>query len=1766
MSKAYVCGFFFAVLAAHGNAESQVIHVDSGAIGAGDGSTWCDAYIHLQDALSDVSAGDVIRVAKGSYWPDRGERYALGDRSSTFELAAAVTLEGGYAGCGAVDPDTRDVVRYETILDGDLLGNDAADFENRSDNSYHVVKIATAGSDSIVDGITIRGGEADTSPIDNRGAGVHGRATLRQCVIRDNRASFQGGGVYWVGEGHGIVENCSLIGNDATYGGGLYANDGQSTVLSSLIAHNRASTSGGGLRLGSGTHTVRGCIIENNNATDAGGIFAADASVIDNCIVHQNEASWFSGQGGGIWASGLTIIKNSIVDHNSADRGGGVVCVGTLSDISIINCSIVENSTPDLGGGLYSATSNILLHNSIVWSNTMPEIHITGSSDLILRHCNIPGGQESVSGFTIAWAGGNIAVDPLFADARNHDYHLAPQSLCIDGGDPLYLPKAEDTDLDGHARINGLVADIGADEAIEYVDCNRNRLADSGEVLLHLVPDCNGNMVPDDCDVDCNGDGHPDTCELAGEFVVTSPELSPLDSDVTHVYELHAPPPATGPVNIAVSALGDLNGVSKYVEVTINGDLAGQLFVQGSTCANQVTTESVVLPAAHYNLLLDDGPLSIALNPSTNVGFSECPWSFLTVDIFYDVEVTTADCNSNSTPDACDIASGKAIDCDDNGTIDSCEIAPCTAYWETGAFLTPGIDGRVNALATYDDGQGTALYAGGEFTAAGGLPALNIAKWDGHNWSPVGAGLAGSGSGFGPVHALGVFDDGNGPGLYAGGWFDHAGATQVEHVARWDGQSWLPLGTGVMASGATPVTSFAVFDDGGGEDLYVAGFFSSAGGVNNTSRIARWDGVSWSTVGNGSTNNIIHALTIHSGSIYAGGTFGTIGGQSATRLARWSGGQWQEVAGGAPQPVTALASHGNALVVGGGFEEIEGITVNYVAEWNGVRWSNLGRGLPSTPTVLAVLGEHSTLYAGGYFGIRRYNGGVWEDFAGGPNGTQSEVAAIGLFNAGQGAELAMGGEFSTVDESFRRAENIATLRNGEWHAVGGGLTQIDGACSSCQSEVAVVEFFDDGAGPQLYAGGRFVAYGQGRAENLARWDGDHWWPLPGGQPLTGGVNAMQVFNDGQGPGLYVGGLFGIGRWDGTSWTYFTDGPGVQDLTVFDDGSGPALYAAGSFINAEGVPAKYVAKWDGEEWIGLGTDFLGCCIGARAIGQLGTAGLFLGGHFSPGHIVGWDGVAWYELDGGVSAGSGILEVLAIAQLSVAGESSLYVGGSFEQAGEVFADNIARWDGDSWHALGTGLDGSVKSLAERRSRSGTTIIAAGLFPERIAAWDGTRWRGLGAGFDDQVLDVTVMDNGSQAQLYAAGKFTMIDGQPSYNLARWNACDEIPGDCDANDMLDACEPDDDRDGRIDACDNCELFNPQQADCQGNGIGDACDIADNVSVDCNNNAVPDECDVASGFSADLNSNSIPDECELTCRDVRDCADLDRDSIRDDRCKWWACISGLCQGTPIVHADVGGPFGDCQVDHAADGHDLFHVLNCFANNDPDDPSNGYSCESAAPNALNVDPGGPRNGCQPDGYCDCYDAFAVLDAFAGDMTCSCPTGPHPESGDSMPPAMHIERATLRLVTSHRRARVGDVIQVDVHLQGPVQALRGYQLHVTAGRHELSDIFIEDRTDYVFGDVVEQWHAFNTATGQMLAGMDGAGIDIIDSAYLATFEYRIGAGPVIVEVLADPNDPAHRSFLIMSPPHHTLLISADQAVVSVESDDSTRRRRDDQKRN
>src|SRR3989304_10164593 len=116
-----------------------------------------------------------------------------------------------------------------------------------------------------------------------------------------------------------------------------------------------------------------------------------------------------------------------------------------------------------------------------------------------------------------------------------------------------------------------------------------------------------------------------------------------------------------------------------------------------------------------------------------------------------------------------------------------------------------------------------------------------ISRWDGSQWWPLGSGIGGLGCYGTSVSNLLV----SGTDLYIAGYFSEAGGKGVRNIVRWDGTDWWPLGSGIPGF---PSYGYAMASHGG--SLYVAGYFGEAGGVP-ASNIAKWDGIRWSPLGSG---------------------------------------------------------------------------------------------------------------------------------------------------------------------------------------------------------------------------------------------------------------------------------------------------------------------------------------------------------------------------------------------------------------------------------------------------------------------------------------------------------------------------------------------------------------------------------------------------------------------------------------------------------------------------------------------------------------------------------------------------------------------------------------------------------------------------------------------------------------------------------------------------------------------------------------------------
>lgn len=668
--------------------------------------------------------------------------------------------------------------------------------------------------------------------------------------------------------------------------------------------------------------------------------------------------------------------------------------------------------------------------------------------------------------------------------------------------------------------------------------------------------------------------------------------------------------------------------------------------------------------------------------------------------------------------------------------------------WKPG-FKLAGPNDQVAALATLDIGSGPELYALGGFSAVDEMPMKMAAKWDGVSWKPLGDGLRGPYVGLFERWALAAFDDGSGPAVYAGGTFLMSGTAWVNHVARWDGARWSPLGAGTDG----PVDALAVYDDGDGPALIAGGGFTTAGGVSAIN-IARWDGTAWSPLGPG-LDGAVSALAVlrnelGAQELYAAGGFTTAGGLPANHVARWNGSTWSAAGRGLPGIVEALAvfddGSGDRLYAGGDLLRV----------WDGSHWSALGSGAPTSVTALTVLDRKSgrTLCAAG---IDQY------------------VAALGEWT---------GTDWSVVP--FSNPESNIGVPMG----------------------IAALASFDSGNEARLIAAPRLMFAPYNVPLYLYQREGSAWGPLGNLDGIVGGVGSSLAFDDGSGPHLFAGGSFGfagsspaanIAKYDGTTWRELGEGvtdpvhhwgdlPGVDALAVFDDGHGKTIVAGGDFTLAGGQPASNVAAWDGQDWHPLGEGVLGIRPGiVRALTAFddgnGSA-LYAGGSFTAtggrqaNHVAKWDGASWRRLGGGTDG-----TVNALAVFDDGRGARLFAGGAFHTVdGGLDAEGIASWDGSGWSSVGTGPGGDVVALIVFDDGSGLALYAAGNFysgpiDDGVARWNGSSWSrvGGGSGIEDfeQATTLAAFDDGFGAALFVgrgSGADFLSPGVHRWNGSNW------------------------------------------------------------------------------------------------------------------------------------------------------------------------------------------------------------------------------------------------------------------------------------------------------------------------------------------------------------------------------------------------------------
>lgn len=681
-----------------------VIIVDSRAPLGGNGRSWARPYRDLATGIAVAAAGENIWIAKGSYKPTTGT-----NRTTSFTIKQGVGLYGGFKG-GELQLAQRDWRANESILTGDLLGNDGPNFANNTENSLHVLRGQNTGNWTL-DGLTIRGGNANGAFDADGGAIIVNAGGLTGTSIR----------------------NCTIIGNSGNATGAAALSNVNSMVIEhTRFLGNRANAPGGTGSGGGGALRITGfgpsqrlvnCEFSGNTAINVGGgaLIAITTLDIINCTFSRNSTN---ASAGAIYNNGATLnIRNSILWGNtSPDSNGeraqifGFVGVYNISNTCIQNLSV------------YAGNGNTAAHPHFV--NDLGDDGIPGTADDDYR---LSGGTPLVDGGDNAQIPAGLLVDlggqvrvaegggggPARIDMGAYEFAAAGAGDCNTNGYTDSSDIADGRSFDA-VPIGG---DGHPDEC--QTDCNTNGTAD-GDDLLAGAPDCDANAIPDVCFLaDCNTNGTPDACDIGvtsndciangvpdecegdcnANCVTDADESAPaIVSDVSTNIEpffvvgvshtIVAPPLAVGPVTLEFTALRDFANL-QYVRVDLNGTVAGIIDWQpagGGVCRTQNGT--LTLSGGAFNALVAGGNAVLTMTPIAN-GFASCTPSYIRVTTNIHTSSPTADCNGNGLLDSCELGAisipefvgqllssappsgiGCLMDITDDGRVDGADIEP----------------------------------------------------------------------------------------------------------------------------------------------------------------------------------------------------------------------------------------------------------------------------------------------------------------------------------------------------------------------------------------------------------------------------------------------------------------------------------------------------------------------------------------------------------------------------------------------------------------------------------------------------------------------------------------------------------------------------------------------------------------------------------------------------------------------------------------------------------------------------------------------------------------------------------------------------------------------------------------------------------------------------------------------------------------------------------------------------------------------------------
>jgi len=228
---------------------------------------------------------------------------------------------------------------------------------------------------------------------------------------------------------------------------------------------------------------------------------------------------------------------------------------------------------------------------------------------------------------------------------------------------------------------------------------------------------------------------------------------------------------------------------------------------------------------------------------------------------------------------------------------------------------------------------------------------------------------------------------------------------------------------------------------------------------------------------------------------------------------------------------------------------------------------------------------------------------------------------------------------------------------------------------------------------------------------------------------------------------------------------------MPELYFSDYGSNAQLYKLVDGTSApSGTAVSGIGTWDVlDQGIPNGV--------VRSVVTAANGDVYHAGTFSQaGNITANNIAVWNESTGWSAVGTGSNGT--INTLKIASNGNLYVGGAFTEIGGIAAQNIAMWNGTNWSALDMGINGAVTSIV---LDTDDNIYAGGIFEtingnlaRNIAFWNGTTWSTLNdatngdAGTNNEIRSLALDTDGT---LYVGGNFDEAGGNTANRIATWD-----------------------------------------------------------------------------------------------------------------------------------------------------------------------------------------------------------------------------------------------------------------------------------------------------------------------------------------------------------------------------------------------------------